>query len=478
MTFVRQIARKVTVLHQGTVLCEGSVEEVQNDERVIEVYLGRKKEKNRATVSTALAILTLVRLHAAYEGSRILRGVTLKVPERLVVSLMGRNGVGKTTTLKCIMGLVKPTSGDIRLGTRSWPAPRRARAPRARLRAARPRYFSQPDGLGKSEDQPGRNGAKANGQVDRVLELFPVLKEMLQRKGGVLSGGQQQQLAIARALLDRSEGPAPGRAHRRHPAQHHRPDRRDASQNQAGRKNQHPARRTISGFLPERGDSFYIMDRGAMAAEGPIADLNRHGEAIFDRMTLPQAPGQRPIARQGGGRPEHRHFGPGHQPAQAAGAASRGPSVWAYLSSLGGGLVPGDQIALSISLGEGARAYLGTQASTKVYRNPRASLQPAPARPISIAAPSWRCAGPVQSFGGSHYSQQQEFRLHPDSGLVLVDWLFPGVPRGENVGFRVTRAGTRSRSADARAGGLAGAGPRRRTPGGPIAWGASTAWRW
>src|SRR5208282_4700093 len=62
------------------------------------------------------AILTLSKLNAAYEGSQILRNVSLSVPERQVVTLMGRNGVGKTTTLRCIVGLLKPMSGEIRLG--------------------------------------------------------------------------------------------------------------------------------------------------------------------------------------------------------------------------------------------------------------------------------------------------------------------------------------------------------------------------
>src|SRR3954471_20925840 len=148
-------------------------------------------------------MLSLSDINVSYDGSRILRGVNLTVPEKSLVCLMGRNGVGKTTTLKSIIGLVKMDGGSVKLDGEE-------------LAGATPDSRSR-KGLGYVPQ--GRDifpnltvwenlkislvvhGKKANGQVDRVLQLFPVLKEMLQRKGGVLSGGQQQQLAIARALL-------------------------------------------------------------------------------------------------------------------------------------------------------------------------------------------------------------------------------------------------------------------------------------
>ncbi len=169
-------------------------------------------------------MLDISNISVSYEGSRILRGVNLSVPDRSLVCLMGRNGVGKTTTLKSIMGLVRTDEGTVKFdGNRTYTvAPGTAGAPRPRLCAAGPGHFSQPDRLGESENQPGRSSAaKANEQVDRVLGLFPVLKEMLHRKGGVLSGGQQQQLAIARALLTGPEDSAAGRADRGHSAQYH-----------------------------------------------------------------------------------------------------------------------------------------------------------------------------------------------------------------------------------------------------------------
>ncbi len=105
----------------------------------------------------------------------------------------------------------------------------------------------------------------------------------------------------------------------------------------------------------------------------------------------------------------------------------RGPGAWACLSSFGGGLVAGDETSLDIHLREHTRCYVGTQASTKVYRNPgqkpcghqlKATLETGS---VLVLAPE-----PVQPFAGSAYSQRQEFHLQPGSGLVLVDWFSSG----------------------------------------------------
>src|ERR1700710_2211407 len=148
-------------------------------------------------------MLTLFNINVSYEGSRILRGVNLTVPEHSLVCLMGRNGVGKTTTLKSIVGLVRPEAGSVQLGgvdLSVMKPDQRARAGVGYVPQGRD-IFPHLTVWENLKISLVVHKAKANGQVDRVLELFPVLKEMLQRKGGVLSGGQQQQLAIARALL-------------------------------------------------------------------------------------------------------------------------------------------------------------------------------------------------------------------------------------------------------------------------------------
>jgi urease accessory protein len=101
---------------------------------------------------------------------------------------------------------------------------------------------------------------------------------------------------------------------------------------------------------------------------------------------------------------------------------SRGPGVWAYTSTFGGGLVAGDQTRLDVRVGAGARCFIGTQASTKVYRNPsqlpcshttRATTE---SGSLLVFAPD-----PVQPFAGSIYTQRQEFHLAAGAGLALVD---------------------------------------------------------
>lgn len=106
---------------------------------------------------------------------------------------------------------------------------------------------------------------------------------------------------------------------------------------------------------------------------------------------------------------------------------SRGPSVWAYLSSFGGGFVAGDETSLDIRLGPEARCFVTTQALTKIYRNPQ--LRPCGHRlkatladgSLLVLAPE-----PVQAFADSTYVQRQEFHLQPTAGLVLVDWFCSG----------------------------------------------------
>jgi ABC-type uncharacterized transport system ATPase subunit len=216
MTFVRQIARKVTVLHQGTVLCEGTVDEVQNNERVIEVYLGRKKKDGAL-------MLELAGITVSYEGSRILRGVNLARarPQSGLPHGPQRRRQNHHAQIHHRPGENRRRHDQIGgkelagLPPDDAPAHGSGYVPQGRD------IFPQLTVWENLKISLVIHGAKANGELDRVLELFPVLKEMLQRKGGVLSGGQQQQLAIARALLTEPFAAAAGRADRGHSAQYH-----------------------------------------------------------------------------------------------------------------------------------------------------------------------------------------------------------------------------------------------------------------
>ena len=221
-------------------------------------------------------MLEVAAITVSYEGSRILRGVNLSVPDRSLVCLMGRNGVGKTTTLKSIIGLSKIDAGTIRFGGRDivgLSADERARLGLAYVPQGRD-IFPNLTVWENLRISLVIHGTKANGELDRVLELFPVLKEMLQRKGGVLSGGQQQQLAIARALLT-----SPSLLLLDEPTEGIQPNIIDLIGDTLLKIKKEGK---ISILLVEQyldfclgvGDNFYIMDRGAIVAQGPIAHLN------------------------------------------------------------------------------------------------------------------------------------------------------------------------------------------------------------
>ncbi|QRR33170.1 urea ABC transporter ATP-binding subunit UrtE [Hydrogenophaga sp. YM1] len=143
-------------------------------------------------------------IHQAYGGSHILRGVNLQARAGEVTVVLGRNGVGKTTLLKCLMGLVPTKSGEVVFDGQS-------------VRAAPP-YVRARLGMGyvpQGREIFARLTVQENLQMGlatrplgtpvppQLFELFPVLQQMLGRRGGDLSGGQQQQLAIARALASR-----------------------------------------------------------------------------------------------------------------------------------------------------------------------------------------------------------------------------------------------------------------------------------
>jgi urea transport system ATP-binding protein len=146
-------------------------------------------------------MLTVEDLNQYYGGSHILRGISFEAAPGKVTALLGRNGVGKTTLLKALMGLVPAASGRVSFGGEDI-----TRAPpHLRVRAG---IGYVPQGreifprLTVHENLMMGLAAKPGGTPvpERVLELFPVLRTMLGRRGGDLSGGQQQQLAIGRAL--------------------------------------------------------------------------------------------------------------------------------------------------------------------------------------------------------------------------------------------------------------------------------------
>jgi urea transport system ATP-binding protein len=142
-------------------------------------------------------------LNQSYGGSHILWDVDMDVPAGSRTCLMGRNGMGKSTLLKCIMGLLPSTAAQLTFGGQDLlarPAEARARLGIGYVPQGR-EIFPQ---LTVEENLQLGLGIKRGASrkiPPRIFELFPVLKQMLRRRGGDLSGGQQQQLAIGRALV-------------------------------------------------------------------------------------------------------------------------------------------------------------------------------------------------------------------------------------------------------------------------------------
>jgi urea transport system ATP-binding protein len=146
-------------------------------------------------------MLTVNDLNVGYGQSRVLHDLSFSVNDDEILAIMGRNGMGKTTLLKSLIGILPSKSGSIKLGDREISG----LAPHERVRGG---IAFVPQGrmifpaLTVTENiLTGARGALAQSVWEEIYALFPVLRDMRKRKGGNLSGGQQQQLAIARALV-------------------------------------------------------------------------------------------------------------------------------------------------------------------------------------------------------------------------------------------------------------------------------------
>jgi urea transport system ATP-binding protein len=221
-------------------------------------------------------MLSTSNLSFSYGNVQALRGVTLAIPAAQITCVMGRNGVGKTTLMKNIMGLLRPTGGSVSLGEQdltALPPNRRARAGVALVPQGR-QIFPK---LTVEENLRVGLSARTDGRKSippEVFDLFPVLKQMARRAGGDLSGGQQQQLAIARALVgepkvllldEPTEGIQP-----------------NIIQQIGTILRRLVAERSMTvvlveqylDFVKEFGHSFYILNRGRVVADGLTSALN------------------------------------------------------------------------------------------------------------------------------------------------------------------------------------------------------------
>ncbi|VAW60840.1 Urea ABC transporter, ATPase protein UrtE [hydrothermal vent metagenome] len=225
-------------------------------------------------------MLSIHGLNQFYGQSHTLWDIELEVPEGKCTCLMGRNGVGKTTLLSCIMGALALSSGEIKyrdLALHKLAMEQRARAGIGYVPQGR-QIFPL---LTVEENLQIGLPARADHSrhiPDFIYELFPVLKDMLQRRGGDLSGGQQQQLAIGRALVidpkllildEPTEGIQPNIV---------------AEIADVIRQLNHEIGMTVLlveqklPFVKKVADQFYILDRGRKVADGQITEL---GESLI-----------------------------------------------------------------------------------------------------------------------------------------------------------------------------------------------------
>ncbi len=231
-------------------------------------------------------LLSIRDLEFSYGAVQALRGVNLDVSRGSITCLMGRNGVGKTTLVGAIMGLLKSSAGIINFDGQivtNWPAFKRARSGIGLVPQGR-RIFPK---LTVSENLivgMQAAGGRTKAIPDSVVEMFPIIKTMSGRLGGDLSGGQQQQLAIARALVgmpkillldEPTEGIQPNII------------------TQIG----HVLRKLVQehnmtvllveqyvDFVREYGDHFYIMNRGRIVANGNTDQL--HAGVIQEHLSV------------------------------------------------------------------------------------------------------------------------------------------------------------------------------------------------
>ena len=217
MSVVMGVSDHVVVLDRGRRIAEGKPEAVRGDPAVIAAYLGEPADeesgrrtrapKAGATMSVAATpILECQKLSSGYGAIAVLHDIDIRVGEGEIVTLLGSNGAGKSTLLRTLFGMPRASGGDILLGGQ----------PISRLRAhevARLGVAHVPEGRRimpqmtvrenlKTGSQLGQ-GAAFEADLQKVLELFPRLGERLSQRAGTMSGGEQQMLAIGRAMMQR-----------------------------------------------------------------------------------------------------------------------------------------------------------------------------------------------------------------------------------------------------------------------------------
>ncbi len=228
MDLIAAACDRVIAIDHGEVIAAGTPPEVAANPEVIRAYLGSAKTASapmsppppEAPTSRSTPILELAGVHASYGPAEVLQGIDIEVRPGEVVALLGANAAGKSTAIKTIMGRLRPSSGEIRFAGRridGRPTNEIVRmgigiVPEGRrvfyeltvlenLEAAAEAQAAPATTFVRGAKSTARNHSAAESQIEQVLALFPVLAERRNQPAGTLSGGEQQMLAIARALV-------------------------------------------------------------------------------------------------------------------------------------------------------------------------------------------------------------------------------------------------------------------------------------
>lgn len=235
---VTALSDHVIAMDGGRIIVFGEPDEVRNNPQVVEAYLGKRREIRKTTVASGQkdilakqnaieeadsiaqvdeprrdashgsgrpALLALDDVDIFYGQVHALQGVSIEVPKGAIVSLLGGNASGKSTTMKTILGLKKATNGTLTYEGRditSLPTRRRVQSGIAAVPEARrifPAMTVEENLLAGAYTRP--RGSDIAGDVERMYERFPRLKERRTQQAGTMSGGEQQMLAFARALM-------------------------------------------------------------------------------------------------------------------------------------------------------------------------------------------------------------------------------------------------------------------------------------
>ncbi|WP_448809759.1 ATP-binding cassette domain-containing protein [Agromyces bauzanensis] len=201
---LHRLATRVVVLEWGEKLCEGTPQEVSSDPRVVEIYLGQPREasvvQRPERTDAAEPLLEVSGIAARYGPIRVLSDVSFSLYPGEVLAVLGANGAGKTTLARTVQGTIPARSGSVRLAGQditTLSPHRRLRAGIALVPEGRRLFGSM---TVRENLELGLRSARDTSPLDRVYELFPRLREFADREAGNLSGGEQQMVAIGRAM--------------------------------------------------------------------------------------------------------------------------------------------------------------------------------------------------------------------------------------------------------------------------------------